>query len=265
MLIYEDLIGCDEANQSLKFKGQDSESLFKKNKARMPNHWLYLTEKISYDYNRLGHRCKNPEDIDFSNYCLFLGDSHTEGIGLALEKTYPYITTERLNMDYYNLGLGGTGIDYTFYNFNIWLTKFPKPKYVVIYYTDPARFMTQDDTQSINYTECGSWDDREYIKNFLVNGLESNYFNTKYKLTVNMIKNLLSYHTIPYSNISIVMDKLQSMDLKIIPRIRTSIARDCQHAGIEVHQYISDYLVNHYNDKYLNARFDNDIRGQKQS
>lgn len=265
MKLYDDFLGCDTANQSYLFQGQDSESLFLKNKSIMPLSWLYNSEKISYDYNRLGHRCKNPEDIDFSNYCLFLGDSHTEGIGLAIDKTYPYITAETLNMDYYNLGLGGTGIDYTFYNLNIWLTKFPVPKYIIIYYTDPVRFIIQSKENSIFYDEVGSWHDRECIKNLCVNGEEANYFITKYKLYANMIKNLLEYHKTPYSNISFVMDNLYFMNLKKIPRMPTSLARDCKHAGIEVHRNISDYLVTYYNDKYLNARHNHTFRGQKQS
>lgn len=71
MYLYEDLLGF-RANHKCKFQGQDSESLFMKNKAQMPDDWLYNTETISYDYNRLGHRCKNPEDIDFSNISFVL-------------------------------------------------------------------------------------------------------------------------------------------------------------------------------------------------
>jgi DNA polymerase III alpha subunit len=51
------------------------------------------------------------EDIDLNNYILFIGCSHTEGIGLELQTTYPYLVSEELKCDYYNLGLGGTGID----------------------------------------------------------------------------------------------------------------------------------------------------------
>ena len=51
------------------------------------------------------------QEIILNNYILFTGCSHTKGVGLALEDTYPYLLAQKLNCDYYNLALGGTGQD----------------------------------------------------------------------------------------------------------------------------------------------------------
>ena len=47
-------------------------------------------------------------DDDQDNYILFIGCSHTMGVGLELEKTYPHILSEKLKMDYYNLAVPAT-------------------------------------------------------------------------------------------------------------------------------------------------------------
>ena len=73
------------------------------------------------------------EDIDLDNYILVIGCSQTEGIGLKIEDTYPYLLSKNLNCDYYNLGICGTGIDVLNYNLVTWFTKIKKPPKLLIY------------------------------------------------------------------------------------------------------------------------------------
>jgi len=89
MIIYNDFLGSDNSNITLDFVGGDSKQQFNKNVLTQPIDWYYHDKKLTYSFNNQGHRSKNFKDIDQDNYILFTGCSHTMGIGLELEKTYP--------------------------------------------------------------------------------------------------------------------------------------------------------------------------------
>jgi len=157
MRIYNDFIGSDDSNTTLKFIGGDSEKQFIQAIEEMPIDWYYNNTEILYDYNNLGHRCKNFEDLDQDNYILFIGCSHTMGVGLELEKTYPYLLSEKLKMDYYNLAVPATGNDVLEYNLLTWIFKInKKPKLIVVQWPDQSRFMEYDELRK-RALECGAW------------------------------------------------------------------------------------------------------------
>ena len=122
-------IGADPDTQN-KFIPGDNYDDFQKNCEKMPDDWYYRNVTITYDINRLGFRFKQPEHIDFDNYILFTGCSHTEGVGLELEKSFPYLISTHYKMDYVNLAASGTGIDILEYNLLTWLSKYKKPKLI---------------------------------------------------------------------------------------------------------------------------------------
>ena len=102
--LYEYLIGNEFSNTTLAYRGLDSEENLHINLASQPNDWYYRNKTITYQYNEYGHRCKSIHDIDLDNYILFAGCSHTEGVGLELETTFPYLVSNQLGNDYYNMG-----------------------------------------------------------------------------------------------------------------------------------------------------------------
>lgn len=60
---------------------------------------------IEYVMNKHGYRCE-----EFNNQkILTLGCSHTEGHGLPIELTWPYLIAKKMNMDYVSLAKGGDG------------------------------------------------------------------------------------------------------------------------------------------------------------
>jgi hypothetical protein len=142
MILFDsDFIGYEPAAHNELFSGSDTKELYVQNLKSKPNDWYYRTNHVSYIRNSNGHRCKEIKDIDLSNYILYAGCSHTEGIGLELEKTYPYLLSKLLNCDYYNLGLGGTGIDVLLHNLIVWFgTVKQKPKLVIIQWPFWARY-----------------------------------------------------------------------------------------------------------------------------
>jgi len=141
MLLNNDFIGYAQYERNSLFSGSDTEELYTQNLKSKSNDWYYRTNQIRYIRNSNGHRCKEIKDINLSNYILYAGCSHTEGIGLELEKTYPYLLSKSLSCDYYNLGLGGSGIDVLLHNLIVWFgTVKQKPKLVIIQWPFWARY-----------------------------------------------------------------------------------------------------------------------------
>lgn len=128
---------------------------FNLNKLSQPADWYYQDVIIEYQRNDNGHRCKNITEIDLDNYILFAGCSLTEGIGVELDKTYASLTSEHFKCNYYNLSLGGTGIDVMMHNLITWLSIVPKkPKAVVVQWSQRSRFMLLDKKNSDLTASC---------------------------------------------------------------------------------------------------------------
>jgi len=195
LALNNDFLGYHPKIRNVSFTGSDTEELYQHNLKIQPNDWIYRSKEISYIYNDNGHRCKNISEIDLDNYILFTGCSHTEGIGLCLEDTYAYLMSQQMGCDYYNLSLGGTGLDVLSYNLVTWFSKVKKPpKLLVVQWPYGARLTLSDAIQSDPtpfYTQ-GIWGAKEYreLGDFLILGEQVNFFNTLNTLTRNIVKNI---------------------------------------------------------------------------
>lgn len=246
-MIFDEFIGQDAANTTQKFYGGDEYENFQKNLDKMPNDWYYRTADISYKYNSLGHRCKEISDIDFNNYILFIGCSHTEGIGLEIEKSYPYLVSQALGMDYYNLGIAASGIDVLEYNLLTWHYKFQKlPKLVVIQWPDPSRFVTKSiDTEHI--LPHGSWSKQENIKKFLASADITGFLNARRNISAQLVQRYVKSPLVKLSFNNIVQYDNDSAFIR-----RLDFARDMYHCGIKSHDQICKTVIQEFN-----ARCDN--------
>jgi hypothetical protein len=80
------------------------------------SHNPYSRYDIEYKFNSHGFRCDEFELLS-ELPMVFLGCSFTEGIGLRQHETWSYLLLEKIrqktnkNIPYWNLGLGGTGLD----------------------------------------------------------------------------------------------------------------------------------------------------------
>lgn len=216
------------------FSGGDQELMFLENLKTQPNDWYYRFHEISYNYNSLGHRSKNIDELDLDNYILFTGCSHTEGVGLELEKTFPYVTANALKMDYYNLALGGTGIDVMTHNLVIWANTVPKlPKALVILWPQPVRFSIVNSYPIFPKIQSflpGNTPNSDYDR-FMVLGEELRFFKSVQAMNTVLIENT-------YSRTKII-------NLYNIPFCDK--ARDLSHGGIETNKSISDQVISHFN------------------
>ena len=250
--IYDNkFIGYNNHFEDEEFTGSDNQELFNENLRTMPEDWYYRTAKVTYKRNAWGHRCKPITDINVDNYILTTGCSLTEGVGLEIQNTYTHVLAEKLNCDYYNLGLGGSGVDAMFHNLVMWLADMPhKPKLVVIQWPYWVRFLHFNK----NPTSCDMSENEIYpgsvhtnskvFANFINSGEDINYFETVETLNKIKLEHLLKYtynipciHTgIPYGNrkpLNFVNDYVEL--------IRRDYARD-NHHGILSHKELAENL-----------------------
>ncbi len=163
------LIPSNAHNSQFEFLyGMDDETRFLKNLATFPNDWVYRNKKINYSYNQYGHRCNNISELQ-DDYILFLGCSHSEGIGLTLEDTYPYLVAKSLKKTYYNLSVAGSGSDVACHNLMMFLSlmKNKKPKYIVFQFSGFFRFSLIDHNYNLSLFHPKSSDHKLVYKNLL--------------------------------------------------------------------------------------------------
>ncbi len=197
---------------------------------------------LGQEYNRFGHRCKDIADLDFDNYVLFAGCSHTEGVGVTLKQSFPYKVAKKLKCDYYNLGVGGGGIDAVEHNLLAWFTLYDKPpKYIFCEWPDYARYMKQLPGYA-NMTPAGNWETK--TSKFLV--LADTPLKIKEQLTYKLLRQLSPCPIIDirYSGMAVASNNSYT-----IWHIKEDVGTDGEHAGPKSHKATAEKIV-----EYLNTR-----------
>ena len=229
-------------NQHKRFSGHDSLELLNNNLKTKPLDWYYRDKDISYNYNSLGHRSKNINSINLDNYILFVGCSHTEGVGIAIEDSYPYLIAQALNCDYYNLSVGGSGIDTMMHNLNMWLAVIEKrPKHIIWQWPEPSRYLSYD--KNIIGAH-GMWQRDPTIMNFILAGDMSGYFSARLRLAEIFLEKL--------DNV-IGIDIFEFVDRKAnLFFDRLDLARDDLHYGVLSNRNIANLVLDSIKrDKYV--------------
>lgn len=240
MIICNDFIGFENAGKVVSFSGGDGQELFLENLKTQPDDWLYRKLSISYAYNNNGHRSKAIEDIDLDNYILFTGCSHTEGIGLRLEDTFPYKVAKALNCDYYNLAMGGTGIDVLEHNLVTWLSKIKKkPKHLIVQWPDHSRFAALSPGYK-NLLQSGTWNRDPNALRFIASAEQSGFFQARKMISYNMIQNMVD---MPILDVQFA--SLESWSNACVWLKKIDVARDFCHSGIKSHQDITENILKH--------------------
>lgn len=243
MILYKNgFLGQDYCNTIHEFTSGDTEEAFNNNIKTQPEDWYYRNKKITYVYNNNGHRSKNIDDLNFDNYILFTGCSHTEGVGLELETTFPYLISKSLNCDYYNLALSASGIDVLEYNLLHWFHQFnKKPKYVFIQWPDHSRFISVYPGYK-HIIPNGSWCTKDEEKRFFVAGESTGFFNARKFISFNLIKNIID---VPI--LSINLAALCEYDNASLSWRKIDVARDMSHYGIKSHAVLVQNLLENLN------------------
>jgi len=104
-------------NRSSLFFGVDSEQSLAENKNRLPEDWIYNQKIINYSFNSHGLRMNKELAEINEEYIVALGCSHSLGIGVCLEDSWPYLMAQQLGIDYINSSVVGASVKLTAINF----------------------------------------------------------------------------------------------------------------------------------------------------
>ena len=177
----------------------------------------WIDKEITYKFNSFAFRC---EEFTNDPGILFLGCSHTVGVGLPIEHTWPTLVASKLNLKCYNLGQGGGSTDTAYRLGSHWIPKI-LPKIVVLLLPEMHRL----EVVSERYIE------------FLTPMSPPGYYSEFYKIwsyfdancQLNSEKNTHALASISNRHgckfISLSTKQLKGLDL----------ARDLSHSGVRSH------------------------------
>lgn len=237
--ITDNFIGYSPLHRtSMFYHGRDSKENYETNLKKLGPSWYYANKNISYLRNSLGHREKEPSELQLDNYILCVGCSVTEGIALEVQTRYSNLLKNDLNIDVYNMGVGGTGNDVIAYNLLTWLSSVKsKPKFVVVQWSDTYRFITETEQHSLNVN--GAWN---ISKEFFQAADEVNYFNTKSMLLRKLIKQTdIPVIEIPWNHQVFAEPTKDDIILPVVNFL--DFGRDLLHPGIKMHRKWADLII----------------------
>jgi|TARA_R110001592_G_scaffold283297_1_gene551223 hypothetical protein len=116
------------------------------------------------EYNSSGFRMrKEISEIDFDNYIIFAGSSHTTGVGVKYEEMFSHLVSAVMKVDCVNLALGGGGIDAVEHNLLVWHLKYKQPpKAIVVEWPIYQRYIKHIEHQE-NLCPAGNWSDPKFV------------------------------------------------------------------------------------------------------
>ena len=184
-------------NSTVKWIPSDTEEAFLERLEKDPTNaslLYYLENPITYELNNYGFRTP----VDFVKGIegnVFLGCSHTIGIGHYLENTWSWKLNEYVGGNFLNLSVGGTGIG-TGFRLLYGLKEMIRPKNVFLYYPHVHRF-------EYYHARKQKWSTVSAPHNPSMRFMyESNNIEMYYYLHYNAIKNLCKELNVPLYTIN---------------------------------------------------------------
>jgi hypothetical protein len=211
------------ANQEVDWNGTDSQELYQKNLIKnrlLLERYKWIDRPITYKFNSHGFRADEFDSTEPG--VMFLGCSHTLGVGLPCESTWAHMVSSSLKLKNYNLGVGGSSNDTAFRLAHYWIEQL-KPKLVVFFSPDKSRFelhIDDDQLYNISVWPIGFPMTDMFARNWLSNDTNSNMNYLKNTLAV---KQLCSEYGIKY-----VQEQVQLVN-------GIDQARDLLHFGEKTH------------------------------
>lgn len=140
--------GSPIVNGKTQWIAMDYEYTFQENLKKYPEYLqYYIDNPIDYDVNKQYFRSTfdfKPEKRKKVN--LFLGCSHTFGIGLHWEHTWPFLLSKHIKGDIINLGIPGGGMEATYITFKKYINFYDVQN---VFHLQPiyARYLVFDESK----------------------------------------------------------------------------------------------------------------------
>lgn len=182
-------------------------------------------------------RCKPLSKIDPDNYILFAGTSHTEGVGVDIDDSYPFLVAKHFNYDYFNLSIGGTGNDVIEHNLLVWsyLFRDHQPKYVFVEWPPNERYLAKYPGYE-NFIPTGNWSDDSNAIDLLIKGKD--VFANKSKMLYNLTRCLFKCPVFDVRYTSLLTDDSDTIWLEKLDK-----GTDNSHPGPKSHKDVSEKII----------------------
>lgn len=197
------------------------------------NNWLDY-EKFSYKFNNLGFR----SDSTYAKSLLALGCSYTFGVGIPYQFTWPYIVSQKTNLNCLNCGIPGSS-PYSSFRIGWYLLKEIEPD-IVVFLCPPNDRMAVINKDSMY--DIGPW-------YFGTNSIHYHYFNkTAVDFYSNFIMNeenlILQEELSRLALRQICQQKnIKYLDLYLKDFEFIDLARELAHPGIKSNQQFANHVL----------------------
>jgi hypothetical protein len=214
------------------WSGQDQQALFDKNlknseTAKQLQDLGWDKTEITYCYNSHGFRSA---EFNRQECGIALGCSFTEGTGLPIENTWPYLLSNLCGTQVWNLGSGGASIDTVFRIFEYYVQTL-SPKFVCILLPPPMRFEFNDSDNGFPIIQtCNLGNHPSFAKDWL--SQDFNGINNR-KKTVLAIAKICDLLKIP-----LIVGESQNLKVAF-----PDMARDLSHFGINYQKWQANYML----------------------
>jgi hypothetical protein len=208
---------------------------------------LWKGNPISYKFNSLGLRMnKEISDVD-KDFMVTFGCSHTVGVGLPLDDTWPSLVSKESGIDYINSAIVGSSIKLNAINFFNMLNYVERlPKAVIFAWPSSTRYCFFHDQKFVFYLPNYITDSETYKKftDSYKSLLMTDFNVTESAMYRHMIKTTCNRLGIKYIDFS--FDQNDEFTIKekvaIIKPVLPNYARDGSHFGTAFHRLAADLV-----------------------
>jgi hypothetical protein len=219
------------STQELNWHGTDTEELYQKNlidNSAQLELYNWVDQPITYKFNHYGFRADEFATPDSG--IMFLGCSHTLGVGLPIESTWTHLVSTALKLKNFNLGVGGASNDTAFRLANYWINQL-RPKIVIFLSTEQTR--TELHTIDGQIVDLSIWP--QYFKD--ADKFMRHWHGNDINCDMNYLKNALAIKQL-CSEYGIKYLQQSAVDIHKLDQ-----ARDLQHFGARTHRRISTMFL----------------------
>jgi hypothetical protein len=215
------------------WNGSDSEDSFKKNCANPESRrlleelgWLE-SKSLTYKFNSAGFR---DDEFDQQPAGLAIGCSHTQGVGVKNEHTWPSQLQSMMGQKIWNLGVGGSALDTCYRLLDYWI-KHLNIKFVICAVPEISRYEICTENNWTNFLA------KSLIRPHL-EGYHREYLMYDQNIKLNRQKNLQAMQYICHLyQVPFYYDLLDNFD-------DNATARDLQHSGSNNYQQLANRFFN---------------------
>ena len=222
------------SNKTVNWFGPDSLERYNHNRIHnsfvMKNNKWFDAQPFSYSFNNEGFRCGN---FSSNPSVMFLGCSHTFGIGMPLEKSWPQLVANSLELENVNLSWPGTSNDTAFRTAYKYIDRI-KPKIVILLSPAVARCdLVINDTEVITFHPSDEVQETssEYKKFY------ESWMSSDANIEMNRLKNILAIKQLcELSDIKFISYNFEEVGF-------LDLARDLLHFGVNTHLSLSKQIL----------------------